>query len=190
MLVCQMLIAALNPPRQGSRVYGVLFPSKDPNNYADTMFSLNDTCSFAVPKLKDFISEFFQCKSQGVNDYTWTDEFQNVCGRSTVTEAALIKILKTAKDSQVSKKAMITLSDGTIDDPDGKSSDSLKDLEKAGVTTMVAGRITSAQDPSLTEYARPDSNKNNLYSDSPITLGIAIVDRLNAEGVFCDEQGI
>ena len=81
------------------------------------------------------------------------------------------------------------LTDGTISDPDNHRTKVFGDLFNSGVKVIIAARIgTDKKDQTLIDYA--NIPENAVADTNPVQLGLAIVERLRAEAILCNETGI
>ena len=80
------------------------------------------------------------------------------------------------------------LTDGTISDPDNHRTKVFGDLFNSGVKVIIAARIgTDKKDQTLIDYA--NKPENAVADTNGVRLGLAIVERLNAEDILCNDTG-
>ena len=184
MIVAQMLAAAFNPTSSsGTKLYGVLF-QPDSKTDVEKVFDLSDSCNTVSKQLKTLTKDFSSCKNNAFSKTT----FKSVCASKTIAIKGLQEIEKEAKVSTKKEKAVLLLTDGTIDDPDNKLSTVKSSLKLAGIETIIAARVgTNQVNDNLKKYANKDSNA--IVAKEPIELGRKIVERLSAEGILCNDHG-
>ena len=182
MIVAQMLAAAFNPTSSsGTKLYGVLFQK---SGTVEKVFDLGDSCNIVSNQLKTLTKDFSLCKESAYSKTT----FKSVCASETIAIKGLQEIEKVAKVSTKKQKAVLILTDGTIDDPNNELSTVMSSLKLAGIETIIAARVGTDQvNDNLKDYANIDSNA--IVADEPLELGRKIVERLSAEGILCNDHG-
>ena len=187
MVVFQVIAAALNPTgSSGTKLYGVLFqPDATDSVLVEEVFALDSNCSDVVSNhLPMLIKDFASCKKSIYKARV----YKSMCAQNTIAINGLKKIETVARESSSKEKAVIILTDGTIEDPHNQLNTVKESLRNAGIETMIAARVgTNKVDPNLAQYANNDSNA--IAADTPIGLGHKIVERLSAEGILCEDHG-
>ena len=183
MIVAQMLAAAFNPTSSsGTKLYGVLFQHSGTD--VEKVFDLGDSCNMVSNQLKTLTKDFSTCKESAYGETT----FKSVCASKTIAIKGLQEIEKEAKVSTKEQKAVLILTDGTIDDPNNELGTVKSSLKLAGIETIIAARVGTDQvNDNLKKYANNASNA--IVADEPLELGRKIVERLSAEGILCNDHG-
>ena len=184
MAVLQMLVAAFNPSStSGTKIYGVLFPRD--GVAPSPIFEMDDTCRDIVrDSLASLVIEYGKC---AISAKYKSAKYPSSCGTGTIAVPGLEVIAEVAKRSRLKEEAVLMLTDGTISDPNNGRVRVMNELKSAGIGTIIAARIGSGVDQNLIDYA--DKPDNAVADSNAIQLGLQIVERLNVEGILCNDHG-
>ena len=192
MTVAQLLVAAFNPSSTkttGTKVSARVFSRSDID--PKEVFATSDNCQDIVADRIPLLMEGYRrCKSGTLTS-------PPLCGDETYAINGLEQIAKDSERVEGQPEALILLTGGIIstkatDDEDSETAkrrleNTIKSLNNSGVTIRIAAQSDDEYDPGLLEYV--SRRENALDNSNPIALGLEIVNRLQAEGIICDDHG-
>ena len=187
MITIQLLTACFNP-RVGSstKVHGALFPD------GATIWDFSDTCESTVNTILPLlIAEFRECDGSEAKPTV----FPSICGTSTIAVPALEEIEKVAKVEYAKdnerEQAVVIITGGVIGDSISAVQTTTSKLKEAGVSTIIAAGSSQFTpiDVNVLQRYTLGIDENAIAKDNAISLGIAIVERLNASGTVCSDHG-
>ena len=182
LITVDLLVAAFNPTLSGTtKVFGHLFPN------GQLIWNPATTCVGIVKeRLPLLMNEFGKrnCHSSTV--------FPGICGGQTVAVPGLRVIAGEVGKTDV-EQAVVILTDGNLEDDASTVPPIIQSLEKEGViASIIAGFQARADQPidiNILKRYTIGGDANAIVEEDPIDLGIAVVNRLNAEGVLCNQHG-
>ena len=187
MISVEILIAALS---RTSEFDAILFPHDPKDKVPTTVFDFNSKCDSIVDeKMSSVIEEFRECNPRADPP---SNKYPSMCGSWTVAGPGLKKIAELAR-SEGKRQAVIILTDGIIQDADEDIASVTTDLQKDRVSTIIAAGLSPRFAPLPVDTLRKFTlgvNENAIIKDSPIELVEAIVERLVATEILCENDGM
>lgn len=182
----QILTAALS---RTSRFYAVLFPHDFKDDDPNTVFDFSNSCDSIVTgatgMMPSLIGEFRKCTEHDSSVYP------SMCGDSTLAVPGLEKIEKIAdKETGDRRQAVIMITDGMIQDLDDDIRIVTTNLQRKGVSAIIAGAISSELPEEFLRKYTLGVSENAIVRNDPVDLVTAIVRRLEAAQIICEKEGI
>ena len=180
LITVDLLVAAFNPTSSGTtKVFGYLFPN------GQLIWNPATTCVGIVKqRLPLLMNEF------GKRSCSSSTEFPGICGDQTVAVPGLRVIEGEVGKTDV-EQAVVILTDGNLEDVASTVPPIIQSLEKEGVIASIVAGLegTSSIDINVLKRYTIGGDANAIVKETPIDLGITLVNRLNAAGVLCNQHG-
>ena len=121
--------------------------------------------------------------------------YTSLCGSNTVAVAGLDKIRSLIPKPATTDSAVVILTDGKIDDPEGERNRALDDLADSDLKlqSIIAAGITDsgATAENLMLYNRKDfADDGFVLAKDAISLGRDLVGKMEEAGLICPKLGI
>ena len=192
-ITIHMLVAAFNPGSSlsGTKLSTVLFPR---NGKANVVFDTSNTCNQIKSKLKTLQTQMQTCQDNQQDDKS-SITYTSLCGSNTVAVAGLDKIRSLIPKPATTDSAVVILTDGKIDDPEGERNRALDDLADSDLKlqSIIAAGITDsgATAENLMLYNRKDfADDGFVLAKDAISLGRDLVGKMEEVGLICPKLGI